>query len=740
MAITTKTINSEAFSGQESTQTIQSNSSIRQPIILNGLVQITKPKENLKFAQTDMSNPIPSAPTTLVAVDAGLGDAVNLNWISPATRFNVYQKLAGPTYIRLNQVTLGNVHSYIAGGLPTGIVATFVVRAVNGLGQESSNSNEATATPTYTRASNRFSFPNYEVKVNSVTLSDAILGEVKIGYGSSLSTATFTLPRDPRTSDNPVSGDSVDVSINGRLIFRGTIQNISESIDTGGLSISYTCYSTIIDLMHTTLKETELDQGITKFNVFRITPDQKAELVNFKNANEILNTLNVINGPTDYPGEIDLTDLTPLSSAELVVSKVGNYKIYHDMPTGINSVYRFGSGGYITREFTVGVNILNYNIQVSDLDVVSQIQVVGAPTRIIRKYIPADMTIQRDPDGRYLYAFTLIGKNIRDIQVFGWMNDKPDCTFDDTIQVNPTDISGFSSGFGLTFPSFEEFHLDSVFNQNQAFPGASNTMKNNLTLYPLLKSIVNHSTLRQSVGATVAYNLFDQVTVYISEVPKIWKAITKSGYVSNTKVGLPGNGSFSATILLDYSFSIGPLEVFYTIDGDIPVATAGSGTPLKTITDSQYEILQDEVLNFNNSTDILNKMQIRAVGELARLSKPRMNGTLTIIGDETIDLRTTVRVKGELLEVMGVTHSFTNGFTTTIELTNEPFFTTIVPLPHLTIINNTRDRELLLRGYTETFDTKNISEAIKSLQSQKEKTDKQVPHGGTYSIIQKGQA
>lgn len=754
----TKSIDSDAVTQVTQSAVIQSDTRIKVPFVFYGRTSVIKPESDEVLAEVAIGNPVPSAPTSLVAVDAGLGDVVNLNWISPAKFFNVYRKNLGPVYVKLNPNVLQNVTSYSAGGLATDSPVIFVVRAVNGLGQESPNSNEATVTPTFNKDVQRFYEPTYEILINGTPAENAILGEVRLAFGSNFSTASFTLPVDPRIPGEADLDDDIDISINGRLVFRGFITTRGNTINLGdGLRIPYRCHSTILTLTQTTKFSTDVNFLSTVFNLFNIDPDGLAVIKNKATANAILTSLGVSGAPNDFPGHVDITDLTPLAAAELVLSRIGNYKLYHDMGTNQTSVYQFGSNGFAVREFQFGQNIISYDIQKSNLDVVTQVKLIGSPKRVRTKLIVSQLTQKVDEDGRLAMTFSLGGKNIRDIEVFGFTAEQPAIVFDDSIQVTLDDFSSGASIGGVTIDN--SFHLDNFSlgtngsndsgsvgsspisspdggDSQTLFGGPTkNTSSNDKKMYPVVKYIQHFLAQRQGIGAKIGYNGTDSATVYLSEVPKLWYTITRSGSVKRSVVGLSGNGTFSATVLLGYDFRVGTVEVEYTVDIDPPVVTAGSGTPMKSITDSQYEIIKDSTTGFDNETDILNRMNFRVVSELARLNKLNIGGTITIVGDETVDLRSAVRVEGQLLEISGITHSFTNGFVTTVDLINEPFFREVVIPPSL-IRPQTAQKEQARKSLFENFENKELAEVQKELSSQKDKTNKDVPSSGAFAKYQ----
>jgi len=753
-----KTITSDAFMGQESQNSIDSDSvilveqevtltseSVISPIfIFDGVTDLTVEADEELLVETDNDNPIPAAPTSLVAADTGVGDSVSLTWISTATLFNVFRKEIGPIFTKLNPIPIEET-TYQAGNLTQGIPITFIVRAVNGLGQESSDSNEATATPTLNTNLERFSNPTWTVKIDAVIRTDAILSSVTLGFGSTFSTAVFSLPVDPR-SGNPGIGSSIDIIVNSRLVFRGKISIRADIIDTGGgLRASYTCFSNITDLTTTTVNGTDVDMVNTTFNVFIKLPDGEGVILNAANSNQILSPFGLLSVPSVFPGLVDITDLTTLAAMELVLQKIGNFKVYHKMSTGQNFAYRFGSGGFSVRGFKFGDapnggNILSYNVQNSNQDVVKRVKVIGAPKQVRVRRILSNLDVGVDPDGRRRLIAQIGGKNIRDIQIFGFSRSKPIVSFNEKVQILLEDFdSAFSSSSSA--PSSIPSIIDNSFRLSNSAGGSStgdeNTASEEKSLRPIITSIGRFSSQRQSIGARTFFEGKDNAIISINTVPKNWFTVTRAGNVERAKVGLEGGGTISVSVLLSYGWFPGTMEVEFTIDETKPFVITGSGTPSKSITDGQYQIVDNAVNGFDNEDDIISRMNARASNELARLQKEDLSGTITVTGDETLDLRSSVEVNGQRLEISGVTHNFGNGFTTTVELTNEPFFANIIVPPSLILSGQKpKESEKGRRTFLETFVGRELSEADNSkyLAAAKENIDKDTTERGPFSI------
>ena len=773
---TSKYINSGTFIGHMSqryigsdgsiyaitSQTIQSNAFIKMPVIFYGSAQITKPEIGTLYAQTDVANPIPSAPSSLVAVDAGLGDAVNLSWVSSALYFNVYKKV-GIVYTKLNPNVLTGGTSYLVGALTSGVPVNFVVRALNGLGQESPDSNVTSATPTLDENATRFTNPTYQIYIDGTLWPTAILSSVELGFGSDLSTATFTLPIDPRESA-PALDLPVIVYINGRRLFKGFISIKNDSVDSSGLQIQYICHSNIIELTKYTMYSTDVRSTNTMFNVPDTTPENMAILRNAASVNDILSKLGVSGGPNEYPGYVDITDQTPLAAAELVVSRVGNYRLYHDMVADTTSVYQFGSYGTTIRNFQFAKNIVNYKIDESYVDVIKQVTVIGALTKVTQT-ISVSPIGYTDADGRMLMSFNVSGSNIRDIQVVGTQRAKPKVNYDEEIQVTLNDFVGV----GTPSSEFQAAFEDTSFKWRSATGEVLNST-NSKTLFPVVTSYSTYSPTRTALGAKVMYSDSDSATIFLNEIPKMWYGVFKKGNVKRATVGgksatfssqdtygnwstqdVFGNGgTMEAEILLYYDFFTGTVEVQYTIDTPPPVVSEGSGEPSKSITDTQYEIINNAtplalsgwsnskfgstMYNGSSNADVYGRMRARALAELAKAQNPPISGSVTVVGDETIDLRSAIKVKGQNLEVSHVSHSFQNGYTTTVSLTNEPFVKNINFAPQF--YGNPKTNEKSSKSIFWDVRTETYMKLKKELAGQKDTVDKNPSFSGKYAIYQ----
>lgn len=571
---------------------------------------------------------------------------------------------------------------------------------------ESSNSSSVSEAPEF--SSVRFSNPTWSVAVNGSPVSDAILEKVEVGFGSDFSTASFTLPRSPETMGNPVEGDSVDVIANGELIFRGKIRVKTDIWDRSGLKISYTATSDIITFNAGTI----IDGA---FN------DENSDYPNLIfTALGLFNVLGIgASGvPNIYPGSVNVTDQSKLTAAESILSKIGNYKLYYDMPTGQLYVYQLGTGGINTRSFITGKNVLRYNINKSTENVVDSVIVVGPRAQSTVRQPVNNAVIGSDSSGRRLVTFTLSGLNVRDIQVEGLTREKPEIEFDAHTLVNRAMFVSTSGEISF-IPTFDD---DSTVQNDDFRPR------------PIILSQTSNTPEWQSVGVEIEYVNKNLAHVFVSEVPKIWYANTITGEVPNSSIGLGDDGNSTVTILDDYVYTVGSLRATYTVDGSKPTSTVGSGTIVRSITDSQYQITVNSVTGVNNTAFILGLMAVRAQAEYARTHLPQISGTITVKGDETIGLRHTILLDEDLLDVLHITHDFTSGFTTSVSLTNERLRTNAIP-PFIRGSQRTGDTERERRSRFRIEEVKADVFRNRNAQSGSDKKkDQEPPVTGPYAV------
>lgn len=589
---------------------------------------------------------------------------------------------------------------------------------------ESANSSSVSIIPEFVAA--KFQQPSWHVRVNSIIVPDAILEKVDLGFGSDISSASFFLPVNPLIpGSTPIQDDIVEIIVNNKTIFRGPIRVISDHIGNDGLKISYTAFSDIVDLNKTAIINGAFNSDNADYRDV------------FYNLPSIFSILRIpCNPPNVYPGEVNVTDQTPLTAAESLLNKVGNYKLYYDMVNQILSIYEFQKGGLNTRSFLPGKNIINYDINKSIENTVGQVTVVGPPMQVTYQRSLAsaqDMNILLSPSGRYELSFILSGRNIRDISVEGQTREKPDITYDMSRKINKAMIKKYQNGGVISSIKAE---IERVMADMALTAGDSTETNDDAKLSPRVVSHHTNFTDWNQVPTQVVPRSRDSVTVYISECPKIWTTYFINADIPNSVFGLPEPDVTSNIEIVDaQGFTVGAMRVTFTVDEGKPAVQTGSGGIQRTITDSQYQIVNNLVTGENNAPRILFSMQTRADAEYARLNYPKISGTITILGDETVDLRQTVLLEGLLLDIVHITHNFTNGHTTNVTLTNERFVPSFILRPlsrtNPSNLESEKEKRKGLLIYTVKSD---ILRQNRLAHSEKKKNE-ELPNGGDYTVL-----
>jgi hypothetical protein len=593
---------------------------------------------------------------------------------------------------------------------------------------ESIDSSSVSISPAF--IANKFQQPAWHVQVNGTPVLDAVLERVDLGFGSDLSSASFLLPKNPLTSTgNPVENDTVEVVVNNKVIFKGPIKVITDHIGSDGLKITYTAFSNIVELNNYTVIFGAFNSDSADYRQYRYNVPPILSIIG----------VNASNVPNMFPGEVNVTDQTLLAATESILNKVGNYKLYYDMVNQALSVYNFQTGGINTRSFIPGKNIISYDITKSSENVVDQIIVVGSPVQITsnRTFMPQ---VKLTESGQYELSQTLSGKNIRNVQVEGQQREKPQIKYDMSVKANKEMIYFYGAYGGLSQEEGEARKAQYELFNPLVFRDSKQT-NDFVELRPRIIDVLNNTMEWLPVPVSVEQRGPDLVKVTVSDCPKKWCTNYIGGNIPNTILGVtdtdPLNPESSYVELLDYYYwDPGACRATVTIDGAKPMVSQGYGKIVRTINDSQYAISANFITGENNQAQVLQAMQIRAKAEYDRLRYPKISGTITVLGDETIDLRQTILIEGLLLDIVHVTHSFTNGFTTDVTITNEKLVPSIILRPPQWYPTRNADtekdrRRTLLIGVLE-------SEVLRKnrVANSEKKMDEQPPNGGSYAVLQ----
>jgi hypothetical protein len=257
---------------------------------------------------------------------------------------------------------------------------------------------------------------------------------------------------------------------------------------------------------------------------------------------------------------------------------------------------------------------------------------------------------------KFYYEGTIGGWNIADIQIQAKQNIPPEIQYSSTISIVPSDVQDTP----MT-------HWD------------DNTVE------PKQK-VTDHQNFNpewQSCGGNITYHytMYNGVliptsaSIIITANPKIITAnLERYEALRRGRISAEDIDFGVVTIAFKNNEEDSPFRISYSYEEQSPLThTAGSGAISRTVTDTSYKIVVDNLASTNNTNEILTNISIRADAELAKVNQGGVNGRVTVVGDETLDLRTLVSVGGYTLDVVRVVHDFNNGFTTQLELTNEKF-------------------------------------------------------------------
>lgn len=622
----------------------------------------------------------PTVPADLFATDMQKGDLIRLTWTDDANYgYNVYRTLPG-VRTKLNTYVVTENH-YYAGNLTVNTPYSFVIVGVNGLGTESGDSNTASGTPTIIDyRGQRYLNYTYSVKINGVVRADAILETVELGYGTSPSTTNFIIPKDPiNTVGLPIIDDEVEVIVNGSSIFKGIIKNKEDIISVrGGKKVSYIAYSKVI---------------LKTYN-----PVTWAEILAAQLA---------------YYG-LNITDQNKLQAEETIANYLGNYRLYYNMQTDVTERYELGTG-YWSRTVVLGVNVIDYNISRNTINKVTKVTVRGdrKKTRVAWKPLSLYARVLNStiyPGATFTYYLHQIDAfNVGNVKLEAFQSlSQPTFVFDPSVSVVPSD-------YGMT--SWED---GTIGNRQKVL------------------HFQNPAADYRSAGAKIDY-IYEQVgdkdvpvsaLIELTSDPKVYAAVTRTGNARRLGRTPDEDVIFGWVRYALPNLVVGAgYRITYEYEDELPTeVTVGSGTPAITITDTQYKIFVNNAPETNelvtdNTAEVIAAMTARANGELDKANISALSGRIKIVGDETFDLKTRVEIDGEMLDVIRVVHSFSNGFTTDLELTNERFRVNIPPYQNTqktiyneTLLKQSMDRlDRLALQIQQRIDTKYVEQDKNSI-------------------------
>lgn len=642
------------------------------------------------YVQLVVGQAAPVNVTGLHSVDLKSGDSIELLWDSDLNYgYNVYKEVGG-SYVKLNSTPI-LTNSYIVGALTTGLTYTFKVVGVNGTGAESSG---VTTTGLPTFDIERYRGTSYRIELDGVPLVGYCLDSIEKVFGPQFSTARFHIQTRPDVLGLPVPSRQITtVYINDRLVFTGYLVRRENNWTAKEINVSYMA----IDL---SWKYTWRTPASTAWIDTYIAANGHTEYYVggsrwvWNEPGENNRILRQLGAPSGLPGQdtIDnqnIADNTILEVMSSYASSCGNWVLYTD-PTGVTSYYQHECPQN-TRTYTIGKNILSWKDTDDITNQIDKVITVGTPikTKVTQGlglgpiliasaegddiHHPSAATNPmgidtlasegfwsnfnsgsntpawlRGPDGwkrmgidgmpRYLLdpytekpfiAFLLFGLDITDVVVEAETNARPEVITPHTIdgvqvEVSPYHLERTTWATGTT-ESRSSANTIKVYSpawstlSATVIPKGSYTTLIRIDNIPVrfkdrvYKSKKNYITVEDSVGTQLARS----INVMIMEEP--WQ------YIAQMRV------SFTRTV------------------NPHPYASFGSGDVVRTQTITQA------------SESLLEKSK----EALSRAQHSTRQGQLTILGDETLELRT--QVNG--MEVIRITHDLANGFITSIDLT-----------------------------------------------------------------------
>jgi len=653
--------------------------------------------------QFKINQPTPIDPTGLSCTDLHTGEAVELTWNDVGNYgYNVYKDVGG-SWAKLNKTVITGTH-YIAGDLTANVSYTFKVTGVNGIDEESSGTTISGCTPTF-NLEELSKAPIYKIYIDGVELQDAILERIELVYGPSFSTATFYLPTRHDTPGIPdANRQEVTIYINNRLVFTGRLVKRTDVYDATSIRVNYEAYSKLWDYtLYTAGKNFNVSDG--------------------RHNKKSISVSSVLSGsgcPSGLPGtlygEVRVADMTRLEVMTDMIRYAGNYKIYTS-PSGITSYYKVGNPA-TKRTYEIGKHILDYEMTKDISNKITSIVVktTNSSKRINTRlyfmqsnypfiyydsssdkmiYNDQISNLHKDKDGNYYFQF-LLGK-VTDVRVFALVNKKPEVLKFSDLSVTPghiidIDLSISDDKHLATFTRVSDI-IESLAIRDDSgnmtglkrWPDGSSGSKRVVLSYRTFKPAF------KSIGANVSYGRSSTTVtipnVPVTYVPFVLKATTK--FIVSTDTGASEQLT-PVYVMLDPWQYLTTIAIVYTYESNnyiIVSSSVGLNGAHRTIHENIDVFESVSIPSYipyenypkENYNEVLSYLSNRASAYIQHVNEEDQKGRISIIGDETLDLRT--QVNG--LEVVRITHDFTNGFITHIDLTNEKFYRGEVSTPEL---------------------------------------------------------
>ena len=530
----------------------------------------------------------------------------------------------------------------------------------------------------------------WQIYVNDELQSDAILERVTLQYGPSFSDATFIFEKNPQAVSLTASGQSVRIYINKSLVLTGYLIRREDTYTSSDLKVTYTAVNNLWEYTRSSLTE---NFNTTPLQVFVRGEGYKDMPVS------IPRVLSQAGCPSagsygEAYGEIQAAGQTKLEFMNNMCNTYfGSQRIFCS-PEGSVSYY-CPNIAYQNRTYEIGKQILGMDQSTDISNSVGGISVESAPSRIYAYNIcPAynfkpmwvlkkgqrvfnlqASNIYQDTNGNYSLKYIVnapSGSEISNVQVFAEINDKPQVSLYATnVEVTPGHVKWQESVWNqydddFWNPNSEEDHGDYLTSWDDGSTEGRFAVlqyKKFPTMYKPISSSVDY------LGSTAWVTISPIPSYFKENIQKytvdqfVWKdnqtvAQSVDVYIENEPI------EFLANIIIVYSYRGARL-------------TSGSGSG-RIIVDGVVPIVKpwmpggisSQITEVDNSSEVQAYINSRYAAESGRLTLSNNEAAITILGDESLDLR--AHVNG--LSVSKVTHEFgDDGFITHIDLTNEQF-------------------------------------------------------------------
>jgi hypothetical protein len=644
-------------------------------------------------AQLQAAYPTPVNPTALIATDPKLGDAIFLTWTGSSDNvgYNVYKDVGG-SWIKQNATLIYDYQTTI-GELVTGLTYNFKVVGVNGEGLESAG---ATASGTPTFDIQYRTNPTYEIRIGGIVYTGYILDSIEIVYGPSFCTASFHKNIRPTEEALLATGQSVYIKINGRYVFGGYLFKREDVWSGGALQVNFTVigfsyyYSTFCREQPW---PPEKKKYISKFDedslVGNTELEARAAIAAYHGA--VLYSSPITGGLWEYRYGHPICRRTYTIGQNILeenlindktnqirsVTAVSDFSQY----TEINSLRILDSNkGDLNLFKTTAPNRALYSFPLHEE--------VPSPKNTSFGTIPAPFKTKDDIKGFY-FSLNLGGfqSEISNVKVQALTNSAPKITKLLQIMEEVPALSEYGTDYGftewITTGNVEFTPMDLLEKRyNRIDPVTEEEVSvahpwrdGSFSSKPAIVSYETYPLEWQDVSASVDYS-HDETgkTAYIviNSVPVRYEAQILRGTLEREI--FDATTADLTTEHLDVAYEEDPdqyiasMRVLYTYKGKRYSYTVGSGAPKRYIVQGITPIFNEEDEEYglpgDNLDEVMETLEDAANTEFHKSDLPLREGSLQILGDETLDLRTTVNG----LDVVRIRHSFNDGFRTSLEL------------------------------------------------------------------------